>query len=205
MRDDASTKLSRPSRSNSSRSVRGGARGARGARCHRAGRGFTLVELAIVVAIVGVLSVLAVVGYRKLTLSAKVSEARGMISAIRIAQEDYKVERGVYADIGDTTHCPGTGLATPLVKTQWNTACNGGKAAWTLLPVHADGPVQFGYATVASGTPPTYGFVNMAGAVTTRPWYVVHAQADLDGNGGLNTELVGTSWGSTIFSNNEGE
>ena len=38
--------------------------------------GFTLVELMIVVAIVGVLSVIAVVGYRKLVLSGKVTEAQ---------------------------------------------------------------------------------------------------------------------------------
>jgi type IV pilus assembly protein PilA len=168
-------------------------------------RGFTLVELAVVVAIVGVLSVIAVVGYRKLTLSAKVTEARNMVSAIRIAQEDYKLERGVYADLGDTNHCPSSGLTVPAVKAAWTPACNSGKAAWSLLPVHSDGPVQFGYATVATGSPPTYGFVNMAAAVTTKPWYVIHAQADLAENGGLNTELVGTSWSSTIFSQNEGE
>jgi type IV pilus assembly protein PilA len=173
-------------------------------RVRSARRAFTLVELAVVVTIVGVLSVIAVVGYRKLTLSAKVSEARNMISAIRIAQEDYKLERGTYADIGDTNHCPSNGLTQ--TKTGWNPACNGGKAAWTLLPVHSDGPVQFGYATVSSGaSPPTYGFVNMSAANTARPWYVIHAQADLADNGAPNTELVGTSFNSTIFSRNEGE
>src|SRR5256885_1383646 len=70
---------------------------------------FTPIELMIVVAIVGILAVLAVVGYRKLILSPKLTEANGMIGAIRIAQEDFKVERGIYADIGPT-HCPGTGL-----------------------------------------------------------------------------------------------
>jgi type IV pilus assembly protein PilA len=171
-------------------------------------RAFTLVELAIVVAIVGVLAVIAVVGYRKLVLSAKVTEARNMISGIRIAQEDYKAERGIYANIGDTNHCPGTGLVVPLIKTAWNPLCNGGIAAWSLLPVHSDGPVQFGYATVAGstgGAAPGYGFVNTAAGVTTQPWYVIHAQADLDGAGGLNTELVGTSFGNPIFSKNEGE
>ncbi len=177
-----------------------------GERVRRTSRGFTLVELSIVVAIVGVLSVLAIVGYRKLTLSAKVSEARNMISAIRIAQEDYKVERGIYANLGDTVHCPGSGLLQ--VKTQWTTACSGGVATWSLLPVHSDGPVQFGYATVANAagaTPPNYGFVNVTAADLTRPWYVVHAQADLDGQGGNNTQLVGTSFGNQIFSASEGE
>lgn len=169
-------------------------------------RGFTLVELAIVVAIVGVLAVIAVVGYRKLTLSAKVTEAKNMLSAIRIAQEDYKLERGFYANIGDTNHCPKSGLIVPLIKTGWDTTCNGGVATWSLLPVHSDGPVQFGYATVAGtgGTPPGYGFVNMTGGDATKPWYVAHAQADLDGTGTPNTELVTTSFTGQIFSQNEG-
>lgn len=170
-------------------------------------RGFTLVELAIVVAIVGVLSVMAVVGYRKITLSAKISEAQNMISAIRIAQEDYKVERGTYASLGTSTWCPSPG--TTQVKTGWNTACDGGTGTWAKLPVHVDGPVQFGYQTVATGaTLPTFGWIDMsAGAAiaTTRPWYVIMARADLNGDGTPYTELVGTSFQNTIFSHQEGE
>ena len=174
-------------------------------------RAFTLVELAIVVAIVGVLSVIAVVGYRKITLSAKVSEAQNMISAIRIAQEDYKVERGTYATISATTWCPGSGLSQ--VKTGWDTTCGGG-AGWGQLPVHVDGPVQFGYKTIGGlgGTalPALGSWIDTTAATAmaaTKPWYVVMAQADLNGDGasGLNTELVGTSFQNTIFSHQEGE
>jgi type IV pilus assembly protein PilA len=171
-------------------------------------RAFTLVELAIVVAIVGVLAVIAVVGYRKITLSAKVSEAQNMISAIRIAQEDYKVERGTYLDIGLANWCPTAG--TTLVKTGWDTTtCYSG--AWGKLPVHVDGPVQFGYKTTAglAGTaPPAPAWINMTAGTAialTRPWYVIMAQADLNGDGGLMTELVGTSFGNQIFSRQEGE
>jgi prepilin-type N-terminal cleavage/methylation domain-containing protein len=167
-----------------------------------AGRGFTLVELAVVVTIVGVLSVLAVVGYRKLTLSAKVSEARNMVAAIRIAQEDYKLERGVYADIG-TTYCPGNG-GLKQEKTGWDPSCSGGTAKWELLPVHADGPVQFGYATISSGKFDD-NFVDISKGDTTRPWYIVSARADLADNGSPYTQVVATSWNSTIFSQNEGD
>lgn len=180
------------------------ARTVRLARATRA-RAFTLVELMIVVTIVGILAIIAVVGYRKITLRAKLAEAQNMISAIRIAQEDYKVERGIYANIG-ATWCPTDG--TTQVKTGWSTACNGGSATWAQLPVHVDGPVQFGYSTVAGAggvPPPAIAWVNMAAADTTRPWYVIQARADLDGNGGLLTELVGTSFQNTIFARQEGE
>jgi prepilin-type N-terminal cleavage/methylation domain-containing protein len=173
------------------------------ARAHQ--RAFTLVELMIVVAIVGVLSIIAIVGYRKITLTAKISEAQNMISAIRIAQEDFKVERGTYADLG-STFCPTTGATQ--VKTAWNPGCAGGGtlASWASLPVHTDGPVQFGYATVAPPAAlPAIGWIDMTAAVTTRPWYVIRAQADLNGDGLLKTELVGTSFQNTIFSRQEGE
>ena len=168
--------------------------------------GFTLIELMIVVAIVGVLAVLAVLGYRKHVLTTKLAEAHNMIGAIRIAQEGHKAESGVYANIGPS-FCPSTGLVTPAIKTGWNPACSGGTATWALLPVQPDGPVQFGYATVAPpATLPSIGWVDMSGADTSGAWYVIRAQADLDeSGGGANTELVGTSFEGTIFSHNEGQ
>jgi type IV pilus assembly protein PilA len=166
------------------------------------------VELAVVVTIVGVLAVLAVVGYRKLTLSAKVTEAKTMVSAIRVAQEDYKVERGVYANIG-AGFCPGDGMF--VGKTAWNLGCNGGAATWATLPVHVDGPVQFGYATVASpgggAVPAGIGWVNTAAANLAKPWYVIMAQADLngDGAGGVQTEVVGSSFDNNLYTRQDGE
>ena len=181
------------------------------ARARSRSRAFTLVELAIVVTIVGVLAVIAVVGYRKLVLSAKVTEARNLVSAIRVAQEDYKVERGVYANLGPAL-CPLSTSGTTQTKTVWNPACSGGTNAWTLLPVHVDGPVQFGYATVANqgvAPPGSVGqpvaFVTVPAAVGTAPWYYVTASADLDAEGGAFTQLVGTSFSNQIFSANEGE
>jgi type IV pilus assembly protein PilA len=171
--------------------------------------GFTLIELMIVVTIVGVLAVIAVVGYRKLVLAAKVTEARNVISGVRIAQEGYRTERGIYADLG-TALCPSATSGTTLTKVAWNTGC-GASPTWAVLPVHIDGPVQFGYQTTAGSTtlPTSVGqpvpFVTVPAAVGTDPWYYVTASADLDGNGGLFTELVGTSWQNTIFVANEGE
>jgi len=181
-------------------------------RARRAGSlGFTLIELSIVVTIVGILSILAVVGYRKMILAAKLTEAENMISGIRIAQESYRTERGTYLDIGNT-FCPTDGTAQQ--KTGWDPiTCAGG--AWGQLPVHADGPVQFGYRTRAGAKsfadPFTLSWVSFPATLdTTLPWYVIHAQADLDGSGGGCsgatdcTELVGSSFGNQIFNRNVG-
>lgn len=163
------------------------------------------MELAIVVVIVGILAVIAVVGYRRMILSAKLTEAKDVMSGIKIAQEDYKAERGVYANLGSTL-CPTDG--SQQVKTQWdNTTCLGG--AWRQLPVHVDGPVQFGYATCA-GTGATVdpcgatwvsGWNNQGG----KPWFTIYAQADLDGTGGTFTQLATGSGTNQIFTRNEGE
>ena len=183
------------------------AKGSRGRTSRSRARAFTLVELAVVVTIVGVLAVIAVVSYRKFTLSAKVSEAQNVISAIRIAEEDYKTERGTYADLSGASWCPTNGMAQ--VKTGWS--ISGTCAPYANIPVHVDGPVQFGYLTTAApAAVPNPGWVDMTQGIiqaATKPWYVVQAQADLngDGAGGLKTELMGTSFQNTIFSHQEGQ
>ena len=175
---------------------------------HRRGasRGFTLIELSIVVVIVGILAVIAVVGYRKYIQHSKITEAQTMISAIRIAQEDHRAEKGTYADVGPN-YCPaGAGVAN--VKWGWTPGCPGGGTAvnWNALPVHVDGPVLFGYSTQAGGAwvaPADTAWVNW-NAPTANPWYVVRARADLDGAPGDFTQLVGSSFTNQIFSRNEG-
>ena len=73
-------------------------------RSRSSGAGFTLVELAAVVAIIGILAVLAVTSYRKYITHSKITEAQSVISAIRIAQEDYRSETGRYANVSDSTY-----------------------------------------------------------------------------------------------------
>lgn len=168
--------------------------------------GFTLMELMMVVAIVGILATIAVVGYRKYTLHAKVTEAKTVISAIRIAQEDNRAERGTYANLGET-YCP-TAAGVSNKKVGWDPNCNAGSGTWQTLPVHVDGPVQFSYATVAgtsqmAGNPLGSSWVTWNNPTQT-PWYVVAAKCDLDGDTSDKTELVSSSFQNTIFAHNEG-
>lgn len=173
----------------------------------RTKRGFTLTELAAVVAIIGILAVIGVASYRKLILSSKVTEAKNMIGAIRIAEEDYKAERGMYLDLS-SAYCPSNGADQK--KWAWeNPSCAGN--AWAQLPVHADGPVQFGYKVFA-GTKvqqpadPFPAALLSVGSYAGRemPYYIVHARADLSPGGDF-TEVAGSSFENTIRTLHEGE
>jgi type IV pilus assembly protein PilA len=182
-------------------------------------RGFTLIEMMVVVIIVGILATLAVVGYRKLVQTSHVSEATNMVQSIRVAQEAYHSETQQYADVSQTltSWYP---LASPDGKhvTAWGGDCSncvGGNAkGWSVLPLHVDGPVLFGYATKAGpagGSPPTLpsdisGKIDLTN-VTPSPieWYEVTAMCDFDGNGSPNTYVATTSWSNQMFTFNEGQ
>lgn len=178
-------------------------------RSQRTARGFTLVELAVVVVIVGVLSVIAVVAYRKIVLSSKVNEARQMVAAIMIAQEEYKAERGRYLNIG-ATYCPSDG--TTMKKWAWDINC-GPANGWSTLPVHADNAVQFGYTTfagtvVAQPAGVTANLIDVSAYNgKSMPYFVVHAKAELDSlpSNGVYTEVAGSSFDKEIRSINQGE
>lgn len=66
-------------------------------------RGFTLAELLMVVVILGILSAVALPRFAPQKEKAYVAEAVGMLSAIRQAQEAFKLENGIY--------CTGIGSA----------------------------------------------------------------------------------------------
>ncbi len=184
-------------------------------RTRRSTRGFTLVELAVVVTIIGILAMLAVAGYRKLVTSSHATEATEMVNAIKVAQETNHAETGQYANISSGL---GLGnlypLATPTSKlaTAWGGACGScaDTTAWNKLPVHASGPVRFGYATVSGAvgaalpTSPVAGMTFPAANQLTSDWFVVSAMGDMDGNNVYCT-VVGVSWQRELYVDQEGE
>jgi type IV pilus assembly protein PilA len=181
-------------------------------------RGFTLVEMMIVVVIVGVLATLAVVGYRKLVNSSHVSEATSMVQNIRLAQEAYHSETQQYANISKALS--GSGVFYPAdpkygIQTAWGKACGatcGTNWDWNMLPLHVDAPVLFGYATTAgpANTAPTVTTLTVNGNAVTLPnpspvdWFIIAAEADLDGDSSTTTDVFGTSWTNQIWVSNEG-
>ena len=185
--------------------------------------GFTLVEMMVVVAIVGILATLAVVGYRKLVQSSHVSEATNMVQNIRVAQEGYHSETQQYANITAVASFPsGNGAAggplypaTPRygIQTTWGPTCPAGCNAgvdWSVLALHVDGPVLFGYATIANpATCPASVKINGTTTTLTPPatgdWYAIGAEADLDGSSAGYTDVFGFSWSNQIFVSNEGQ
>ena len=149
-------------------------------------RGFTLIELLITVAMVGVLAALGLVGYRRYVHTAQSSEAKAVIQGIRGGQEGYKAEFLQYVDVSQqdfTDHYPNK---TPNdSRMNWvqpaDTRYTDAGHGWALLNVSTDGPVRFGYTTVAGvgGTLKQPTMMQSKPAMPTVaagvPWYVIQA------------------------------
>jgi len=193
----------------------------------RFARGFTLIEMMVVVIIVSVLAMLAIVGYRRLILSSNVSEANNMVQNIRVAQESFHSETQQYASISAValfnTPPPSTGwypnnAPKGNTLTAWGAPCgNCAGYDWSVLPLHVDGPVRFGYATISGLAGSTVNPASLAvstapGGTLTLPvtsatdWYLVAAACDLDNDGdAYNTHVYTTSWTNQLYLDNEGD
>jgi type IV pilus assembly protein PilA len=182
-------------------------------------RGMTLVELMAVAAIIGVLALLATVGYGRWIQSSKMAEATNMVASIKNGQENYFSQTGRYLDLSPGLEAgslypqkdPGPGKAA------WGAPCSYCKGDWTKLGVKADAPVYFSYATVAGDDvdPDTKGAVfklesgaisweKEAGGKILKPWYIVSAMADQNGNKRY-AKVVGMSFNGRIITDLEGE
>jgi prepilin-type N-terminal cleavage/methylation domain-containing protein len=163
--------------------------------------GFTLIELMIVVVIMGALATLATYGVRKYVLEAKRSEAVGMLTQIRSAEEAYRDERFVYLGRGDFT------MWTPTNDP------GGSKRGWASGPddqmrqmfaqlgVTPDGPVEYSYAvvagTVGSSIPTIPMTLSAAVPAPTGPFYIAMGMADLN-NDGRYTYAIAFSENNTV-------
>lgn len=65
-------------------------------------KGFTLIELMIVVGILAIISSIAIPAYKGYIKTAKMSEAHNNLAALRLAQEEYFLEKNSYFT-GSTT------------------------------------------------------------------------------------------------------
>jgi type IV pilus assembly protein PilA len=172
-------------------------------------RGFTLVELLAVVAMIGVLAAIATVGYRRYINASKTSEAKAVISGIRISEESHRAETMVYLS------CSGAmnnwyPAAPNGKKRHWHNPGHAGYPCWRQLNVTTDTLTTFGFAVMAGG-PGTPGLpaLNVADPPTfpnptSEPWYLIQAAGDSDEDGTLGY-LVSSSFNGEIFVENETE
>ncbi|MCK5385890.1 MAG: prepilin-type N-terminal cleavage/methylation domain-containing protein [Gammaproteobacteria bacterium] len=58
--------------------------------------GFTLIELMIVIAIIGIIAAIAIPAYSGYIATARMTEAKNNISALKLAEEEYYLENNKY-------------------------------------------------------------------------------------------------------------
>jgi len=150
-------------------------------------QGFTLMELMSVVAIVGILSAVAIPTFSSYIYKARTSEATEFLGVIRLREESYRSEFGVY--------CPTLpAAATPNDYKSLDTHSNlvpdpsttgrdpkpfSSTAEWLQLGARPTGPVRFGYG-VAAGTPSDAPSALGWSSSTADFWFVARAVGDLD-------------------------
>ncbi len=132
---------------------------------NRSRRGFTLIELMISVAIIGILAAVAIPKFMRFQLSAKASESKGILVAIRAAQEGYYAEFSRYVSA-----LPIVPAAIGPAKTNWPLASTDSHG-FNLLGIRPEGGVWYQYGVTSSGT-------NAFSAA---------ARSDIDGDGNFNS------------------
>jgi len=68
-------------------------------------KAFTLIELLVVVTLIGILSTIGIVSYAGFVESAAQKSAENTLSAVALAQQEYKSNNGRYYTAGPTSTC----------------------------------------------------------------------------------------------------
>jgi prepilin-type N-terminal cleavage/methylation domain-containing protein len=161
-----------------------------GARRSHQRQGFSLLELMTVVTIVGVLSAVAIPTFSDYVYKARTAEATEFLGVIRLREESYRAEFGVYCASLASAASPAivsslddhTNLVPNPDTTKKNAKPFVATSQWNQLGARPTGPVRFGYG-VAAGSPSE---VPTALGWTTANadfWFVGRAVGDLDADG----------------------
>ena len=152
-------------------------------------RGFTLIELMIVVVILGVLAAVAILSYRVYVRRARVSEATGLLAAIKASQESYRSEFGMYCNVNSPAPVGDPGPRPH----RWDPAAVSDH--WTQLGFRPDSQyIYFQLDTIAGlpGDASVSGWLGDADSVqlpvaqatfVQDHWFVARALGDQDGDG----------------------
>jgi prepilin-type N-terminal cleavage/methylation domain-containing protein len=151
-------------------------------------QGFTLMELMTVVIIVGVLSAVAIPSFSNYIYKARATEATEFLGVIRLREESYRSEFGVYCPTVASYSAldDNSSLVPNPTTTRRDPLPFPGSQAWTQLGARPTGPVRFGYG-VAAGTPSDAPAAAGWTAGTADFWFVSRAVGDLDANGTYGT------------------
>ena len=138
------------------------------------------------------------------------SEATNMMQNIRVAQEGFRSETQQYANISSALAAnqsmnhfalyPQVPREPGSYSVAWGAPCPAQTCSsgmeWSMLPLHVDGPVRFGYSTIAgrAGERPlavvTIDGKPVAWPVPKDDWYIITAVGDIEGNGVFTTMLA---------------
>ena len=151
----------------------------------------------VTVTMVGILSAIGTMGVSRYFYSARVGDAKAAVSAIKIAQEMYKAEYGVYANVSgddrDSGWYPGEPgkFIYPWVKEDHDLFVGeNGRPGWSDLDVpltefHGGGcTTDAGFA--GENPTATHSIAGSSFAADDTPqtdWYVVVCATDVDGDG----------------------
>jgi len=173
-------------------------------------QGFTLMELMTVVAIVGILAAVAAPTFTGYIYKARTSEATEFLGVIRLREEAYRAEFGVYCPtLADSSAKDPAALTddklvpNPTKSKRDAIAFEPTGDAWTQLGARPSGPVRFGYGVVAgkpSEIPAGFGWT----PANADFWFLARAVGDLDGDGEQVTFEIYSGTKSVWISNAKG-